>query len=59
MMWVTSLEHPEAQALEEGPRMNDDCYTAICPLGKNAKNYGKPQFLKDKSTINHHFQWLC
>ena len=43
-MWVTSLEHPEAQALEEGPQMNDDCYTAICPLGKIQKTMEKHNF---------------
>jgi hypothetical protein len=29
------------------------------PSGKHTKNYGKSPFLMGKSTINHHFQWLC
>ena len=29
------------------------------PSGKHTKNYGTSPFSMGKSTINHHFQWLC
>jgi hypothetical protein len=46
---------PTDKINKNGHRDSSECY----PLVNIQKNYGKSPFLMGKSTINHHFQWLC